>query len=357
MAEQIYEEYWKLTNAFTDYNGKKFIDTLQVSINFIDIHWHEEYSSEKYTRLQKKIFDINPMGDISIRKSINQLVKLWFINPYLASYHELAKDYLEAKTNKKREMILSRIVYSNSWFNKAVNADDSIRQINFLIQTLIENSKLSRKDIAALMLVDLKNFQGKFLTKDELVYYRTKADSLDFISRKYNQISHLINLLWKLEDLTMIDDTLYFTEDIQNISYEEKERKWRDPYLHRLYKKQLQEESMWLFWKVICAVEKLDYPILVASHIKPFAKSNEFEAYDPSNGFLLSRTLDSMFDLKYISFSDEWEILFTEKLSIEIIDFWKNYKIDNSMLTQKRKEYLSYHRALVLENSNFIEVN
>ena len=33
---QFYEEYWKLTNAFTNYNGRKFLDTLKVCIQFID---------------------------------------------------------------------------------------------------------------------------------------------------------------------------------------------------------------------------------------------------------------------------------------------------------------------------------
>ena len=36
MQQQNYEEYWKLTNAFTDYNGKKFLDTLSVCVKFID---------------------------------------------------------------------------------------------------------------------------------------------------------------------------------------------------------------------------------------------------------------------------------------------------------------------------------
>ena len=34
MTTQNYEEYWKLTNAFTDYNGKKFLDTLKTSIYY-----------------------------------------------------------------------------------------------------------------------------------------------------------------------------------------------------------------------------------------------------------------------------------------------------------------------------------
>ena len=41
MSEQNYEEYWSLTNAFTDYNGDKFLTTLKICIDFID-----EFKSE-----------------------------------------------------------------------------------------------------------------------------------------------------------------------------------------------------------------------------------------------------------------------------------------------------------------------
>ena len=33
----------------------------------------------------------------------------------------------------------------------------------------------------------------------------------------------------------------------------------------------------------MCVLEKLAYPILIASHIKPFIQSDETEAYDPNN--------------------------------------------------------------------------
>ncbi len=36
MSDQNYEEYWSLTNAFTDYNGDKFLATLKICIDFID---------------------------------------------------------------------------------------------------------------------------------------------------------------------------------------------------------------------------------------------------------------------------------------------------------------------------------
>ena len=48
MPQQNYEEYWKLTNAFTNYNGKKFLDTLIEQYNEFevlpDVHVNGEYT-------------------------------------------------------------------------------------------------------------------------------------------------------------------------------------------------------------------------------------------------------------------------------------------------------------------------
>lgn len=349
MSQQNYEAYWKLTNAFTDYNGKKFLDTLAVCINFIDEYIGEEYSEEKYSRLQVEVEKVNPINLISIRKSINQLVKMGFINTFLLSYHPQAKEYVEARTNKKRETLLSKIIYSNSSFNRAVNNESSIKQINFLIQTLIEKGKLSKEEIIALMLVDIEAHKRPFITETELQEYVTEARKIGFIERKYNQVSYLYNILGKLDNLVFVKDDLYFKEAAQQIFGEDLTTitKKRDPYLHRLYKNQLQEECEEIYGKPMCVLEKLAYPVLIASHIKPFIQSDDTEAYDPNNGLLLSRTIDSLFDLKYISFTDDGKMIFSKRISDDVKEFWKDYKLEPTILNDQRKNYLAFHRNLM----------
>jgi len=349
MPQQNYEEYWKLTNAFTDYNGKKFLDTLAVCIKFIDDFSDEPYSDEKYNRLQREVEKVNPINFISIRKSINQLVKMGFVNSFLVSYHPESKEYIAARTNKKRETLLSKIIYSNSSFNRAVNNESSVKQLNFLIQTLIEKGKLSKEEIIALMLIDIESHNESFIRTVELEKYVEEAKEIGFIERKYNQIGYLYNILGKLDDLVFVRDDLYFKEDAEQIFGEDLKAvtKKRDPYLHRLYKNQLQEECEEIYGNPMCVLEKLSYPVLIASHIKPFIESNEIEAYDPNNGLLLSRTIDSLFDLKYISFTDEGQIIFSNRLSSDVIEFWKDYHLDTRIINEQRKIYLSYHRALL----------
>jgi len=349
---QNYEEYWGLTNAFTDYNGEKFLATLTVCVDFIDTHKEEEYSEEKYSRLQDEVYKVNPINHISIRKSINQLVKMGFVNSFLLSYHILTKDYLQAKTDRKRKTLLSRIVYDNSSFNRSVTDESSLHQLNFLINTLIENGKLSKSDIIALMLVDIETVEKGFLDREKLNEYLNLANQIDpkdgktFIQRKYNQVGYLNNILNKLDEICFVNDELYFTEDAKRIFGEnlELESKKRDPYLHMLYKTELKRESFAVYQAEKCMVERLDYPVLIASHIKPFIQSNDFEAYDVNNGILLSRNFDSLFDLGYITFDTDGKIVVSAQLSEEVKTHILEYQLDSNFINSKRLEYLDYHR-------------
>jgi hypothetical protein len=351
MSEQNYEEYWSLTNAFTDYNGDKFLSTLKICIDFIDEYKEEEYSPEKYARLQLRIQKSIGIELISIRKAINQLVKMGFINSFLISYQKESIEYYQARTNRKRNTILSKIVYSYSSFNKSINDDSKLHQLNFLINTLVEVGKLSKSDIIALMLVDIATEKKGYLSRVELDYYVSLAKEVNFIDRKYNQISYLTNLLKKLDDIVFVNDELYFTEDAKQIFGENLEivSRKRNPYLHLIYKNQLKEESYSIYKVEKCMVEKLSYPVLIASHIKPFINSSEVEAYDPNNGFLLSRNLDSLFDLGYITFSNNGEIIFSIHLKQNVKDFISKYSLDNRFINTKRIEYLEYHRQEVFE--------
>ncbi len=350
---QNYEEYWSLTNAFTDYNGEKFLSVLKICVDFIDEYKNESYSADKYNRLQIKIEEAIKIDLISIRKAINQLVKMGFINSFLGSYQKETIEYLAAKTNRKRNTLLSKIVYSYSSFNKSVKDDSKLHQLNFLINTLIEIGKLTKKDIIALMLVDIESIKKGYLTRSELDEYVLVANRINFVERKYNQIAYLTNLLRKLDDIVFVENELYFTEDAKQIFGENIDvtTKKRNPYLHLIYKNHLKEESFSIYQDEKCMVEKLSYPVLIASHIKPFIKCNENEAYDPNNGILLSKNIDALFDLGYITFEDNGSIRFakTEKLKQDVKDFIKNYTLDSCFINTKRLEYLEFHRKEVFE--------
>lgn len=353
MVTQIYEDYWEITNAFTNYNGKKFITTLQICIEFIDEFKDEPKCEEKYKRLQKRINKVLPKNFASIRKSINQLAKLGFINSFLESYNPESLKYLEAKTNKRRQSLLSKIVYSYSSFSRSYEKVSNYNHVNFILKTLEEVGNLSKEDIKGLMVVNINNHSLGYLTKIEVDDYVKLANEGAFDERKYNQIDHLWNLLKKLDDLVVIDKKLYFEEDAKVIFGEDlkAETRKRDNYLHRIYKNQLKEETDEKLGQAKCMVEKLAFPSLVASHIKPFIKSDDIEAYDPNNGLLLSRNMDILFDQGYISFNDDGSIICSKELDKILIEYLKEYVLDNIFINSQRLKYLDYHRNEVYKKT------
>lgn len=346
---QIYEEYWDLTMAWTDFNGKKFLDTLKLVVEFIDQHKDEVYSAELYRLLQKIVQEHIKIEAESVRKGINELVKLGFVSPFLRSYHSLAKQYLATDSSEERKLILSKIIYSNSSFKRSVTTESDIREINFVVKTLEHLVCLDEKYLGVLISTNINDYPEGYISLEQLDQLYNDEGQTEFEERKYNQIGYLKGLLKKLDGIAYISQKFCLEKDSEKVQIEnvqEIEIKGRDPYLQRIYKQQLQKESMNILGGIKCMVEKLEYPVLIASHIKPFRCSNDNEAFDPNNGLLLSKTLDSLFDLNYISFADDGHIIFYNRVPDDVKQFWQTYKLDVRFINPERLEYLAYHRQL-----------
>lgn len=97
----------------------------------------------------------------------------------------------------------------------------------------------------------------------------------------------------------------------------------------------------------LCGVNKPQ--LLVASHIKPWGKCNPDEKLDVNNGFLLCPSHDKLFDLGYITFSDDGTIIISKELGI-INQLFMNINDSTKItLTEKNKKYLEYHREYVFK--------
>lgn len=93
-----------------------------------------------------------------------------------------------------------------------------------------------------------------------------------------------------------------------------------------------------------CLCNVNDKNFLVASHIKPWAKSNSEEKLDVNNGLLLCPNHDRLFDKGYISFDNDGRILISNKLShnsLIYMNIRENMKIN---ITDEAKKYMKYHR-------------
>lgn len=92
----------------------------------------------------------------------------------------------------------------------------------------------------------------------------------------------------------------------------------------------------------------LNPKLLVASHIKPWKDSDNTERLDGNNGLALTPTYDRLFDQGYISFTDDKQLLVSSKLEpecMEVLNLVNGQIIENLILTEERKKYLSFHRS------------
>lgn len=93
-----------------------------------------------------------------------------------------------------------------------------------------------------------------------------------------------------------------------------------------------------------------DTNFLIASHIKPWVKSNDFEKLDGNNGLLLSPHVDKLFDAGYISFSNDGDMLISSGLNTDILKLWRiDYPLNISRLNTQQQGYMKYHRKNIFK--------
>lgn len=94
-----------------------------------------------------------------------------------------------------------------------------------------------------------------------------------------------------------------------------------------------------------------DDRLLIASHIKPWSTSNDFEKTDPKNGFMLTPTFDFLFDRGFLSFTDDRKTILSPFLSN--MTYSKLNISDNRLIphlpADGRETYLNYHRSHILK--------
>lgn len=96
------------------------------------------------------------------------------------------------------------------------------------------------------------------------------------------------------------------------------------------------------YWQGCAITRYQNHSFLIASHIKPWAQSDNAERLDPYNGLLLLANIDKAFDLGYVSFNEKGRILISEYL-----EDYTTLGLDKDMsvlLSRKHQDYLAYHR-------------
>lgn len=105
-----------------------------------------------------------------------------------------------------------------------------------------------------------------------------------------------------------------------------------------------------ILWKECCVTGFSKENVLIASHIKPWKVSNNYERVNPYNSLLLVPTIDKLFDKGYISFKTNGMILLSDKISTQ--EYEKVHINSNLALRSvpdKTKYFLDYHNEYVFD--------
>lgn len=93
-----------------------------------------------------------------------------------------------------------------------------------------------------------------------------------------------------------------------------------------------------------CVTGVTDTSILIASHIKSWASSNDQERVDGHNGLLLAPHVDKLFDKYLISFNDDGSLIVSNRLDPRVFDCWGLRGMSINQLTSRQRTYLAWHR-------------
>ena len=100
-------------------------------------------------------------------------------------------------------------------------------------------------------------------------------------------------------------------------------------------------------WQCCALTGFSDTRLLVASHIKPWRRSDNRERLDSYNGLLLLPNLDKVFDLGFVTFEEAGDIKISETLeNTELLGISKDMRIQ---LTGAHQGYMDFHREYVFE--------
>lgn len=103
-------------------------------------------------------------------------------------------------------------------------------------------------------------------------------------------------------------------------------------------------------WQGCAVTGYRDVRFLLASHIKPWSKSEHSERLDPFNGLLLLPNLDKVFDLGYISFEESGAIRISEQIENAAALGIKSTM--SVQLAEQHQGFMAHHRKHTFESFN-----
>lgn len=238
------------------------------------------------------------------------------------------KEFLMTCVKRDGSLLSARTI---EHYDSGLKATSNLMQKEGIINKPLEKMDLFELDLAIELILRCplflkKDNKGNHMYSNALKRFRCFVSS----SETDNQTEK--NEIKKIEN----DPNLNITERLNIV----KSRIGQGEYRERLLKKYNNE----------CIITHIKIPeVLIASHIKPWAVSNNSERVNSNNGFILSATYDRLFDRGLISFENNGRILLSSMITSENAQILKleNKKIYDIKYNACMNDFLEYHRDVI----------
>ena len=297
----------------------------------------EDYCNNKLTvdvRIDKINYSSPYLTHAECKKFINQFRTVHKIDEkhYLLIEEKLSMNFqqwLKEMYKKADGEPLSKRSIDHYVSGLSVVSDDMLKE--GVIDKPLEEMNLMELDLAISIIMKTPSFiekdkKGKGMYSNSLKRYRCYVYHNTDLGKKEVE---------EIEDLQK-DKKLTETEKETLI----KARKGQG-----VFRKKLEEK-----YKNKCIITDIDISkVLIASHIKPWAVSNNEERLSVDNGLLLSATFDRLFDSGLVTFKKDGTLLISNLISKDNIEklHLKEGQIYDIKYNPGMDEYLSYHNEVI----------
>lgn len=313
-------------------------------LEWTEFRWKDKY----WTKFNKNV--INFRKELMLSHTINEKLsseKLKYVNNYFFDnlFTILSHDKFTTWSNPTwSDYNIKRTPYIIYWWKynqyMFINFFKNIRKKE---KKYIRNSNLEQIDLEKYLQL-FPIIKNDFNNFNKILFTALESEEINEETQKIDNSSDV----WEYIDLILSND---YKLEINDEKEKNELRIWK---LRRIFKNRLRniKPTDHLFWKLpedMCEAAHI-YPV---SEIKKMDLRYWYMIADENNWINLPTQFHKLYDSNKIYFDESWEVLFTNN---EYKNYLKlmfpnnnNYKIINSLLNEKRKNYIHKYNIDILK--------